>query len=117
MTINIPGGVRTLGTLRVADGTGIVPLEDRFDTDVDDLWSAITDPARLARWLGEVEGDLRQGGEFRARYFASGWEGTGRVEVCELPQRLRVSTSSSEERDGVMEATLTADGDQTVLVI
>ena len=83
MTADTPGRVRTLGTLRAADGQGIVRLEDRFDTDMEDLWSALTDPRRLARWLGEVQGDLRQGGEFRARYFASGWEGTGRVEVCE----------------------------------
>jgi len=117
MTTDTPGNVRTLGTLRAADGTGIVRLEDRFDTDVDDLWSALTDPRRLARWLGEVEGDLRQGGEFRARYFASGWEGTCRVEVCEPPRRLLILTTSPDEPDGVVEATLTADGDHTVLVI
>jgi len=117
MTTDTPGNVRTLGTLRAADGTGIVRLEDRFDTDVDDLWSALTDPRRLARWLGEVEGDLRQGGEFRARYFASGWEGTCRVDVCEPPRRLLILTTSPDEPDGVVEATLTADGDHTVLVI
>ena len=60
MTTNTPGSVRTLGTLRAADGKGVVRLEDRFDTDVDDLWSALTDPRRLARWLGEVDGDLRE---------------------------------------------------------
>ncbi|WP_243422495.1 SRPBCC domain-containing protein [Micromonospora globispora] len=109
--------VRALGTLRAADGKGIVRLEDRFDTDMDDLWSALTDPRRLARWLGEVEGDLRQGGEFRARYFASGWEGTGRVEECEPPRWLLILTKSPDEPDGVIEATLTADGDQTILVI
>ena len=117
MTTDTPGNVRTLGTLRAADGTGIVRLEDRFDTDVDDLWSALTDPRRLARWLGEVEGDLRQGGEFRARYFASGWEGTCRVDVCEPPRRLLILTTSPDEPDGVVEATLTADGDHAVLVI
>ena len=117
MTTNTPRSVRALGSLRAADGTGIVRLEDRFDTDVDDLWSALTDPRRLARWLGEVEGDLRPGGEFRARYFASGWEGTGRVDVCEPPRRLLILTSSPDEPDGVIEATLTADGDATVLVI
>ena len=117
MTTDTPGNVRTLGTLRAADGTGIVRLQDRFDTDVDDLWSALTDPRRLARWLGEVEGDLRPGGEFRARYFASGWEGTGRVDVCEPPRRLLILTKSADEPDGVIEATLTADGDHTVLVI
>ena len=88
-----------------------------YDTDVDDLWSALTDPQRLARWLGEVDGDLRQGGEFRAHFFASGWEGTGRVEVCEPPHRLLVATRSPDQPDGVIEATLAADGDHTVLVI
>ena len=117
MTTNESAGVRTLGTLRAADGTGVVRLEDRFDTDVDDLWSALTDPSRLVRWLGEVDGDLRQGGEFRAHYFASGWEGTCRVEVCEPPRRILMSTTSPDEPDGVVEVLLTPDGDQTVLVI
>src|SRR5579863_5462066 len=76
MTSNASAGNRLLGSLRSADGTGVVRMEDRLDTDIDDLWSALTDPRRLARWLGEVEGDLRLGGEFRARFFASGWEGT-----------------------------------------
>src|SRR6476661_4391353 len=62
------GSNRILGTLHIpdgtADGTGTVRLEDRFDTDIDDLWSAFTDPDRLARWLGKVDGDLREGGEF-----------------------------------------------------
>ncbi|HEX6918705.1 MAG TPA: SRPBCC domain-containing protein [Actinomycetes bacterium] len=66
MTCNAPAGARILGSLRSVDGMGIVRLEDRFDTDIDDLWSALTDPHRLAGWLGEVEGDLRPGGEFRA---------------------------------------------------
>lgn len=117
MSTPTPRGVRTLGTLRAADGTGIVRLEDRFDTDIDDLWSALTDPSRLARWLGEVDGDLHQGGEFRARFFASGWEGSCRVEACEPPRHVLLRTKSMGEPDGVFELTLTADGDQTVLVV
>ena len=89
--------IRILGSLRTADGRGVVRMEDRFDTDIGDLWSALTEPARLARWLGTVEGDLRIDGEFRAHFFASGWEGTGRVDACEAPQRLLVTTSG----DGV----------------
>src|SRR5215469_9117412 len=38
---------------------------------------------RLARWIGDVEGNLRLSGEFRFRFFASGSEGIGRVEECE----------------------------------
>jgi uncharacterized protein YndB with AHSA1/START domain len=117
MTTNTPGSVRTLGTLRSADGKGIVRLEDRFDTDIEDLWSALTEPDRLARWLGEVHGDLHQGGELQARFFASGWEGTCTVEVCEPPRRLMLLTRSEGEPDGVFEVTLIAEEDHTRLVI
>jgi uncharacterized protein YndB with AHSA1/START domain len=117
MTSNASANNRILSSLRPADGTGIVRTEDRYDTDVNDLWSALTDPERLARWIAEVEGDLRLGGKFRAR-FTSTWEGTGRVEACEPPRRLLVVTKQTDEIDEqAIEATLTADGDQTILVI
>jgi len=119
MTSNAHGAVRILGSLQSTHGKGVVRVEDRYDTDLDDLWSALTEPERLARWLGDVEGDLRLGGEFRAHFFASGWEGTGQVEVCEPPQRLMVLTKAANEpepHDHFIEVTLTADGDQTILV-
>jgi uncharacterized protein YndB with AHSA1/START domain len=122
MTSNARPGTRILGRLGSADGKGVVRIEDRYDTDIDDLWSALTDPRRLARWYGEVEGDLRPGGEYRARVFASGWEGTGRVDACEPPRRLLLTGRDADPQPGqpdedVVEATLTADGDQTILVI
>jgi uncharacterized protein YndB with AHSA1/START domain len=117
MTSDAREGGRILGSLRSADGKGSVRMEERYDTDIDDLWSALTDPGRLARWIGEVEGDLRPGGEFRAHFFISGWEGTGRVEACEPPQRLLVHTQEPGSHETVIEATLTAEGDQTTLVI
>ncbi len=62
-------------------------------------------------------GDLRLGGEFRGHFFASGWEGTGRVEACEPPQRLLVLTKDADQPDeSPIEIKLTADGDQTTLV-
>src|SRR5215831_17845193 len=118
MTSNPRAGNRILGSLRSADGRGVVRMEDRYDTDIDDLWSAVTDPARLARWFGTVEGDLRPGGEFRLSIQSSGWDGTGRVVACEPPRRLRVTTrEATETYDKDIEATLTADGGQTILVI
>jgi uncharacterized protein YndB with AHSA1/START domain len=112
------GNTRILGRLRAADGSGVVRIEDHYDAGIDDLWSALTDPGRLARWYGEVEGDLRPGGEFRLRIEGSGWDGAGRVEECEPPRRLLVSTSEkTEPYDETIEATLTAAGDQTILVI
>jgi len=117
MTRNAREGGSIVGSLGSAEGKGIVRVEDRFDAGIDDVWSAVTDPSRLARWYGEVEGDLRLGGEYRARLFASGWEGTGRVEACEPPQRLLVRIEDADGPDeNVIEVTLTADGDQTTVV-
>ncbi|HXM58498.1 MAG TPA: SRPBCC family protein [Candidatus Dormibacteraeota bacterium] len=118
MTNNPGPGTRIMGSLRSADGRGVVRIEDRYATHIDDLWSAITDPDRLARWYGHVEGDLRPGGEFRLHVESSGWDGTGRVDACEPPQRLLVTTRErTEQFDKTIEATLTADGGQTRLVI
>jgi uncharacterized protein YndB with AHSA1/START domain len=127
MTGSAHTGDRILGSLRSADGAGVVRIEDRYDTDIDDLWAAITDPDRLARWFGQVEGDLRPGGQFRLYVAADDVETTGRVEACEPPRRLQVTTRETDEShargngvppfDEAIEATLTADGDQTILVI
>jgi uncharacterized protein YndB with AHSA1/START domain len=120
-------GSRILGELRSADGAGVVRIEDRYDTDIEDLWTALTDPARLARWYGTVEGDLRPGGQFRTYGEASDIESTGRVDACEPPRRLQLTTretdASYQRGEGVppfdagIEVTLTAVGDQTDLTI
>ena len=116
MTSDAHAGNRIVGSLRSADGKGVVRMKERFDTDIDDLWSALTDPGRLARWLGEVEGDLRLGGEFRARFF-DGWDGTGSVEACEPPRRLLLlTTQPGQAHEHFIEVTLAVDGDQTILV-
>lgn len=115
MTSGEQASNRILGSLGIVDGKGVVRMQDRFDTDISDLWSALTEPRRLAGWLGEVEGDLRLGGEFRAR-FHDGWEGTGRIEACEPPRRLLVKTRHHRQtNEQVIEATLTADGEHTIL--
>lgn len=120
-------GSRILGSLRSADGAGVVRIEDRYNTDIDDLWEALTDPERLRRWYGAVEGDLRLGGVFRTYIAGADIASSGRVEVCEPPGRLLVTTRETDEsygrgqgvppHDATIEATLTSDGDQTILVI
>jgi len=127
MTSDARPGSRILGSLRSADDAGVVRIEDRYDTDIDDLWEALTDPERLRRWYAEVEGDLRPGGELRTYIAAADIESTGRVEACEPPRRLLLTTRETDESyqrgqgvppyDGTIEATLTSDGDQTLLVI
>ncbi len=116
MTSNEPTRVRLLGTLRSTHGNGTVRMEDRFDADIDDIWSALTEPRRLARWIGKVDGYLRPGGEFDRHFFASGSEGRGRVEACEPPRRLLVTLDPGEPGEAVVEVVLAADGEETVLV-
>jgi uncharacterized protein YndB with AHSA1/START domain len=117
MTGDASTGARLLGTLGTADGKGVVTVKDSFDIDIEAVWSAITDPSRLAIWWGEVEGDLRLGGEYRERVFASGWEGTGRVQACEAPRRLLLLHREPDQPDEQsIEITLTADGGQTTVV-
>jgi uncharacterized protein YndB with AHSA1/START domain len=116
-----------LGSLRSVDGKGVVRIEGRYDTDIEDLWSALTDPRRLEGWHGQVEGDLRPGGEFRLYLESDDVESSGRIEACEPPRRLLVTTRETDESwrrgqgvppfDTTIEATLTADGGQTILAI
>jgi len=127
MTSSPYPGPRLLGSLRSAGGTGVVRIEDRYGTSIDDLWSAPTDPDRLAAWYGQVEGDLRPGGQFRLHVEDADSDATGRVEACEPARRLQVTTRETEESyqrgQGVppyyqaLEVTLTADGDQVILVL
>ena len=49
-------GGRTLGTLDAVDGRGVVRMEDMLDATIEDVWSALIEPSRLARWYGEIEG-------------------------------------------------------------
>ena len=108
---------RVIGSLSdLGDGKGAVRMEDLYDTDVRDLWSALTEPDRLARWMGTVDGDLRVGGDFTAT-FTSTWEGPGRVDVCDAPHHLVVTLEPGTDDETVIEASLTAEGEQTRLVI
>jgi uncharacterized protein YndB with AHSA1/START domain len=114
------GDASVLGSLHSVDGEGVVRMEDRLDTGIDDLWGALTDPDRLAQWYGEVEGDLRPGGEFNLR-IALGGPRTGQVEACEPPQRLLLTMRDPDPQPGqpeqtVIEAQLIAEGAQTRLV-
>ncbi|MGN6333856.1 MAG: SRPBCC domain-containing protein [Motilibacteraceae bacterium] len=118
MTSDAPTEVRLLGTLHQA--AGAVRFEDRLEATAGEVWSALTEPTRLAQWLGTVDGDLRAGGELRAHWHASGWEGTARIEACEPGHRLLLRTASDDEpgkQPGTVALTLTADGAYTLLVV
>ena len=120
MTDDGPEGTPIRGSLRSADGQGVVRIEGRFDADIQDVWAALTDPDRLAHWFGEVEGELSREGEFRVRIALAG-ERRGQVEACEPPQRLLLTMRDPDPQPGqpeqtVIEAQLIAEDARTSLV-
>ncbi len=54
-----------------------------YDTPVDDLWDACTNPERIPRWFLPISGDLRPGGRYELQGNAS-----GTIERCEPPHSL-----------------------------
>jgi uncharacterized protein YndB with AHSA1/START domain len=57
-----------------------------YETTVEDLWDACTDPDRLRRWYVPVTGDLRVGGTFQQVNM-----GSGEILVCDAPHLLKLS--------------------------
>ncbi|QNE17310.1 hypothetical protein F1D05_04470 [Kribbella qitaiheensis] len=109
--------MKTIGTRRALDESrGTVRVEDVYDTDIDDLWQACTTPQRLARWIARVSGELHEGGTIHA-VFTSTWSGPARIEVCEAPHHLLLTTEPGGEEESQLEAWLTVEGSRTKLVV
>lgn len=54
-----------------------------YDTTIDDVWDAITNPERIPRWLLPISGDLRLGGHYQLEGNAS-----GQITACDPPRTL-----------------------------
>lgn len=63
-----------------------------FDTDVADLWDAVTKPERLARWFAPVSGDLEPGGKYRIEGNAS-----GTITECEPPSKFSLTWEFADQ--------------------
>jgi len=73
---------RTLGD-RVVEGkeARVLTISQVYDTDVDDLWDACTNPERIPRWFLPVSGELKIGGKYQLEGNAG-----GTVERCDPPK-------------------------------
>lgn len=73
---------RTLGD-RVLEGkeARVLTIGQVYDTDVDDLWDACTNPERIPRWFLPVSGELKVGGKYQFEGNAG-----GTVERCDPPK-------------------------------
>jgi len=105
------------GSMRALDESrGAVRVEDAYDTGIEDLWQACTTPERLSRWLATVSGDLREGGTVQA-VFTSTWSGAARIDTCDAPHHLLLTTEPGTDDEGQIEAWLTEEGPRTRLVV
>ena len=77
-----------------------------YDTDLDDLWEAVTSPERIPRWFLPVSGDLKPGGHYQIEGNAG-----GTVERCEKPNSFAATWEYGGEVSWI-EVRLTAEGDE-----
>lgn len=84
-----------------------VRLRRTYDTDVEDVWNALTDPERIRRWFMPISGELRVGGRFQMEGNAS-----GEILHCEPPHLLRATWGRD---DSVLEVRLSQTDDHTTL--
>lgn len=97
-----------------------VHFERRYDATPEELWSALTAPERLGRWLADVaELELRVGGRFLLRWReGDGTQETdGRVLALEPNRLLELNWTYPGEPDSVARFELRPDGDGTLLVL
>jgi uncharacterized protein YndB with AHSA1/START domain len=107
------------GQLRADGEHRAVRFERRYAATPAELWSALTEPERLARWLADAELDLVIGGQYVLRFSGEDESQTTRGEVLALePERLlELSWSYPGESDTVVRFELRPDGDGTILVL
>jgi uncharacterized protein YndB with AHSA1/START domain len=82
VTEQISAVQRQVGTRVVAAGAArTMTIKQSYDTTLEDLWDACTNPERITRWFLPISGDLRVGGRFEIKGYAS-----GTVERCDPPR-------------------------------
>ena len=82
----------------------VVTIGQSYDTDVDDLWDAVTNVERIPRWLMPVTGNLKVGGTYQLEGHAH-----GTILTCDPPTAF---TATWEYGDDVswIAVTTSADG-------
>jgi uncharacterized protein YndB with AHSA1/START domain len=83
---------REVGAMTLPAGAAHrITLRRSYPAGVEDVWDALTDPERIARWFLPVHGDLRLGGTYQLEGNAG-----GEIRVCEPPTRLQVTWIAGE---------------------
>jgi uncharacterized protein YndB with AHSA1/START domain len=92
------------GRKAVHDDQAYVAFERTFRAPIEDVWAAVTESDRLARWIGSWEGDPATG-EVAFRMLYEGDEHPAEkftIDECEPPRRLAITTEAPSP-DGTTE--------------
>lgn len=100
--------------IRVSGRSHSVWLRRHYDTTPDDVWEAWTSRDRLQRWLGEVTGELTEGGTVTLD-MGEGERSEITIIRCDAPRRLVVSWSDPNVRRTAAQLTVRPDGAGTLL--
>lgn len=104
------------GRIEQRDGRAVLVQTREFRAPVEDVWAAVTEPERLARWIGSWTGDPESGSvRFRMLFEGEDHEAeTMTIRICEPPYRLHL-TSQAGDDVWLLELDLThADGVTTL---
>ncbi len=105
-----------LGVLRLEDDRRGVRFARHLAAPLDEVWDALTDPERRARWLAPGTIDATAGGSVRLD-FGEGGLVTGQVLACEPPTLLEFEWRFTGETESVVRLELSPAGDGTLLVL
>lgn len=106
----------TLGTIELKDGQHVLVQTRTFHAPIEDVWAAVTEPDRLARWIGSWTGDPTSGSvDFRMLFEGEDHAAEAmEIRVCEPPYRLHLTSRVAEEV-WLLELDLTHDAGVTTL--
>ena len=101
-----------------ADGRQRLEFRRSWPDPIDDVWSALTEPERLVRWIGRYEGERSVGGQ--GTFFMTQEEGEpvgepATIVECAPPRRLVVETGGPAQETWRIELDLAAEDGRTVL--
>ncbi|GAB3250372.1 hypothetical protein GCM10027562_09890 [Arthrobacter pigmenti] len=92
-------------------------FERHYNTTTADLWNAVTDPDRLARWFASVSGDLREGGNFVVDFEEGDASqiARGKVTKCRAPEEFRASWNFPGEAESRISVSIHKDNGGALL--
>ncbi|WP_243059719.1 SRPBCC family protein [Nocardioides sp. SR21] len=84
------------GRIETRDGVLHLVIERTFRAPIDDVWAAVTEPERMARWIGTWTGDsATRRVHFRMLFEGGDPDDAGEevdIRECDPPRRLAVTT-------------------------